>query len=61
MSVQDASKKMSKSDPSMKACINLIDDEELITMKITKAKTDSLGRVRYKVNSRLFMTKKDRN
>ncbi len=30
MSLQDASKKMSKSDPSKKSCINLIDDPEMI-------------------------------
>jgi len=34
MSLQDASKKMSKSDPSKKACINLIDDPEMIRIKI---------------------------
>jgi tryptophanyl-tRNA synthetase len=45
MSLQDASKKMSKSDPSKKACINLIDDPEMIRLKIQKAKTDSLGKV----------------
>jgi tryptophanyl-tRNA synthetase len=36
---------MSKSDKSKKACINLIDDPEMIRIKISKAKTDSLGRV----------------
>lgn len=45
MSLQDAKKKMSKSDPSKKACINLIDDPEMIRIKIQKAKTDSLGQV----------------
>ncbi len=45
MSLQDANKKMSKSDPSKKACINLIDDPEMIRLKIQKAKTDSLGKV----------------
>ena len=44
-SLQDASKKMSKSDPKKLACINLIDDAELIRIKITRAKTDSLGKV----------------
>jgi len=43
MSLQDSSKKMSKSDKSKKACINLIDDPEMIRIKIQKAKTDSLG------------------
>lgn len=45
MSLQDAGKKMSKSDPSKKACINLIDDPEMIRLKIMRAKTDSLGKV----------------
>lgn len=43
MSLQDANKKMSKSDPSAKACINLIDDPEMIRIKIRRSKTDSLG------------------
>lgn len=47
MSLQDASKKMSKSDVSKLACINLIDDSELIRTKIRKAKTDSLGKITY--------------
>lgn len=34
MSLQDAQKKMSKSDPSKKSCINLIDDPEMIRLKI---------------------------
>jgi tryptophanyl-tRNA synthetase len=34
MSLQDASKKMSKSDPSKKSCINLIDDPKMIRLKI---------------------------
>ena len=34
MSLQDASKKMSKSDKSKKACINIIDDPEMIRLKI---------------------------
>ena len=38
---------MSKSDPSKKACINLIDDPEMIRIKIQKAKTDSLGKIKY--------------
>lgn len=40
---------MSKSDPSKKACINLIDDPEMIRLKIQKAKTDSLGKVSAKL------------
>jgi len=47
MSLQDASKKMSKSDPSKKSCINLIDDPEMIRLKIQKAKTDALGKIKY--------------
>ena len=38
--------KMSKSDKSKKACINIIDDPEMIRIKISKAKTDAIGRVR---------------
>ena len=47
MSLQDASKKMSKSDPSKLSCINLIDDAEMIRAKVRKAKTDSLGSITY--------------
>ncbi|MBR7650779.1 tryptophan--tRNA ligase [Brucella oryzae] len=43
MSLRDGTKKMSKSDPSDLSRINLIDDEETITKKIRKAKTDSDG------------------
>lgn len=45
MSLKDASKKMSKSDKSKKATINIIDDPEMIRIKISKAKTDSVGKV----------------
>jgi tryptophanyl-tRNA synthetase len=34
MSLQDVTKKMSKSDKQKKACINLIDDPEMIRLKI---------------------------
>lgn len=47
MSLQDANKKMSKSDASKLSCINLIDDAEMIRTKIRKAKTDSLGKITY--------------
>ena len=47
MSLQNANKKMSKSDPSKLACINLIDDPDMIRAKIRKAKTDSLGKITY--------------
>ena len=41
MSLKDATKKMSKSDPSDLSRINLSDDSELMISKIKKAKTDS--------------------
>ncbi|WP_376709410.1 tryptophan--tRNA ligase [Pseudochrobactrum lubricantis] len=41
MSLRDGTKKMSKSDPSDLSRINLIDDEDTITKKIRKAKTDA--------------------
>jgi len=41
MSLKDATKKMSKSDPSDLSRINLTDDRDLIVSKIKKAKTDS--------------------
>jgi tryptophanyl-tRNA synthetase len=40
MSLRDGSKKMSKSDPSDLARINLTDDADAISKKIRKAKTD---------------------
>lgn len=40
MSLQDGSKKMSKSDPSDKSRINLTDDADMIASKIKKAQTD---------------------
>ena len=42
MSLKDATKKMSKSDPSELSRINLNDDKDSIINKIKKAKTDSL-------------------
>lgn len=41
MSLRDASKKMSKSDPSDASRINLTDDADTISQKIRKARTDS--------------------
>ncbi len=41
MSLKDGSRKMSKSDPSENARINLYDDADTIARKIRKAKTDS--------------------
>ena len=52
MSLQDASKKMSKSDKNRKACINLIDDPEVIRLKISRAKTDSFGKIKYDLMKR---------
>ena len=45
--MQNGTKKMSKSDASRLACINLIDDPEMIRIKVRKAKTDSLGAITY--------------
>ena len=47
MSLQDPSKKMSKSDPIEKSCIYLLDDEKTIRRKIASAVTDSEGTIRY--------------
>ena len=47
MSLTNASNKMSKSDKSKLACINLIDDPDMIRAKIRKAKTDSHGTITY--------------
>ena len=41
MSLQDGTKKMSKSDPSEKSRINLTDDAETIAAKIKRAQTDA--------------------
>ncbi len=41
MSLRDGSRKMSKSDPSDYARINLTDDADLIARKLRKARTDS--------------------
>ncbi len=40
MSLRDGGAKMSKTDPSDKSRINLVDDDDLIAQKIRKAKTD---------------------
>ena len=47
MSLKDASKKMSKSDPSDLSRINMSDDAELIRKKIRKAKTDDIEGISY--------------
>lgn len=47
MSLQDGTKKMSKSDESEISRINLIDSPEQIVKKVKKAKTDSLSTVTF--------------
>ncbi len=47
MSLQDPTKKMSKSDPLEKAAIYLDDDENTIRKKIASAVTDSDGLIKY--------------
>ncbi|KKB38128.1 Tryptophanyl-tRNA synthetase [Bacillus thermotolerans] len=47
MSLQDPSKKMSKSDPNTKAFISLLDEPKQIEKKIKSAVTDSEGKVRF--------------
>ena len=49
MSLQDPTKKMSKSDPIEKACIFLTDPENIIRKKIASAVTDSDGTIKYDV------------
>ncbi len=55
MSLRDGSKKMSKSDPSDAARINLLDDSITIANKIKKSKTDSIENITYQ-NDRLEVT-----
>lgn len=47
MSLQNPLKKMSKSDPDQKACIFLLDEENVIRKKIASAVTDSDGAIIY--------------
>ncbi len=47
MSLQDPSKKMSKSDENPNSSIYLMDDPDTIRRKCKKAVTDSLGQIRY--------------
>lgn len=47
MSLQNPLKKMSKSDPDQKACIFLLDEENVIRKKIASAVTDSEGSIIY--------------
>lgn len=50
MSLQDPTKKMSKSDENANASIYLMDDEDTIMRKFKRAVTDSEGCVRYSDN-----------
>lgn len=47
MSLQDPSKKMSKSDENVNASIYIVDGDDLIARKIKKAVTDSEGTIKY--------------
>ncbi|MDQ0215667.1 tryptophanyl-tRNA synthetase [Oikeobacillus pervagus] len=47
MSLQDPSKKMSKSDPNLKGFISILDEPKQIEKKIKSAVTDSEGIVKY--------------
>ena len=47
MSLQDPTKKMSKSDPNKKAFISMLDEPKQIEKKIKSAVTDSEGIVKY--------------
>ena len=47
MSLRDGTSKMSKSDPSDYSRINLIDEPDLISQKIKKAKSDSIAEISY--------------
>lgn len=47
MSLQEPTKKMSKSDPNENGFISLLDPEDVIVKKIKRAVTDSEGVVRY--------------
>lgn len=48
MSLQDPSKKMSKSDPNPKSCIALLDSPEVILKKFRSAVTDSGSEIVYR-------------
>jgi len=52
MSLQDPTKKMSKSDANNKAFIALLDDPKVIEKKIKSAVTDSEGIVKYDVENK---------
>lgn len=48
MSLQEPTKKMSKSDPNPKAFISMMDDFNVISKKIKSAVTDSEGKIEYR-------------
>ncbi|KGX86034.1 tryptophan--tRNA ligase [Pontibacillus marinus] len=52
MSLQEPTKKMSKSDDNTKAFISMLDDEKTIVKKIKSAVTDSEGIVKYDVENK---------
>jgi tryptophanyl-tRNA synthetase len=52
MSLQNPTKKMSKSDENQKATIFLLDDEKKIEKKIKSAVTDSIGTIEYDPENR---------
>ena len=52
MSLQDPTKKMSKSDPNTKSFIALLDDPKVIEKKIKSAVTDSEGIVKFDVENK---------
>ncbi len=47
MSLQDPTKKMSKSDENVNACVSLLDSPDVILKKFKRAVTDSEAQVRY--------------
>lgn len=52
MSLNDPTKKMSKSDPNPKAYISLLDDINVARKKIMSAVTDSIGTIEYNKDER---------
>ncbi|PLR97615.1 tryptophan--tRNA ligase [Bacillus sp. T33-2] len=52
MSLQDPTKKMSKSDPNKKAFISILDDPKTIEKKIKSAVTDSVGTIAFDKENR---------
>ena len=52
MSLQDPTKKMSKSDPNQKGFISMLDEPKQIEKKIKSAVTDSEGIVKYDVENK---------